>query len=260
MKNILFIGGDKRMIYAYEEFKKQGYTVSSFGLFQADEGKIEDNEIIIFPVPITRDKITVNCPITNAVIPLKETIEKCGDRQIFGGCYKGKNNFTDYCELDDYCLLNAVPTAEGAISFAIENTPFTLWESKVLVIGAGRVGKILADRLKGLKCDITVTARKARDFALLEALGIEYTHTDLLHKIKNNFDIIFNTVDVNFFSDIDSLPKNALLIDLSSLGCTNFSAAREMGYKAYKLPGIPGKNAPKTAGVILANTLIKLIN
>lgn len=248
------------MIYAFEEFKNQGFSVSSYGLFQADDGRIEDNDIIILPVPVTRDKLNVNCPITNKTIVLKEVLEKGQNKMIFGGCYSGGNNFTDYCNLDNYCLLNAVPTAEGAIAFAIENTNFTLWRSRVLVIGCGRVGKVLCDRLKAMKCHVTATARKPSDFAYLDALGIDHEHTERLSKIKNNFDIIFNTVDIEFFKDISSLPKNALLIDLSTLGCTDFSKAREMGYEAYKLPGIPGKNAPKTAGKILAQTLIDIIN
>ena len=248
------------MIYAFEEFKTKGYTVSSLGLFQADDGKIEDNDVIILPVPVTRDKVNINCPITNAVIPIEETLKKCEGKPVFGGCYNWKGNFTDYCNSDGYCLLNAVPTAEGAIAFAIENTNFTLWKSKVLVIGCGRVGKVLCDRLKGMKCNVTVTARKQRDFAYLDALGIDYANTEDLLNIKDEFDIIFNTVDIEFFNDINSLPKNSLLIDLSSIGCTDFSKAREMGYEAYKLPGIPGKNSPKTAGKILAQTLIDLIN
>lgn len=260
MKKVLFIGGDKRMIYAFEEFKQKGFAVSSYGLFQADDGKIEDNDIIILPVPVSRDKINISCPITNKTIPLEEVLNRSKNKTVFGGCFSGGDNFTDYCDLDNYCLLNAVPTAEGAIAFAIENTNFTLWNSKVLIIGCGRVSKVLCDRLKGLRCDITVTARKPSDFAYLNALGIKYSHTDNLHKIKNDYDIIFNTVDVEFFGDVNSLPRNTLLIDLSTLGCTDFSKAREMGYAAYKLPGIPGKNAPKTAGKILAQTLIEIIN
>lgn len=248
------------MIYAFEEFKKRGFAVSSYGLFQADDGKAEENDIIILPVPVSRDKINVNCPITNKVIPLREVFDKCKNKQVFGGCFSGGDNFTDYCNLDDYCLLNAIPTAEGAIAFAIENTNFTLWGSKVLVIGCGRVGRVLCDRLMGMRCDLTVTARKSADFAYLHAQGVDYTHTDNLHKIKDGYDIIFNTVDVEFFKDVDTLPKNTLLIDLSTLGCTDFSKAHEMGYQTYKLPGIPGKNAPKTAGKILAQTLIEIIN
>ena len=248
------------MIYAFEEFKKHGYKVSSLGLFQADDGNIEENDIIVLPVPVTRDGSTVNCPITNAVISLDDVLKKCDGKSVYGGCYNADTNFTDYCALDDYCLLNAVPTAEGAISFAIENTDFTLWKSRVLIIGYGRVGKILCDRLIGMKCDVTVTARKQKDFAFLDALNVKFEKTENINKIKNNYDIIFNTVDISLFDDVSEFPRNTLLIDLSSKGCIDFSKAHEMGCKTFKLPGIPGINAPKTAGKILAHTLIGLIN
>ena len=43
-----------------------------------------------------------------------------------------------------------MPTAEGAIQLAMEELPITLHGARVLVIGYGRLGRVLADRLAGL--------------------------------------------------------------------------------------------------------------
>ena len=46
-----------------------------------------------------------------------------------------------------------MPTAEGAIQLAMEELPITLHGARVLVIGYGRLGRVLADRLAGLKAE-----------------------------------------------------------------------------------------------------------
>lgn len=47
-------------------------------------------------------------------------------------------------------IMNAVPTAEGAIQIAMEQTDVTLHGLPVLVIGHGRIGSLLARRLAAL--------------------------------------------------------------------------------------------------------------
>ena len=258
VKRVLFIGGDKRSLYAMEELKNRGFSVSSYGISRDGFEEISDFDVIVLPVPTTRDKRTVFCPLSNKEILLSYVGEKAENRLIIscGYSFEGKNNI-DVLSLDGYAFRNAVPTAEGAIAFAIDNTDFTLWKSKVLVIGNGRVAKVLIQRLKSFGCDLTVSARNDKDFSLLETEGIKYTDTYSVAE-NLNYDIIFNTVDALIFSNPDSL-KGKLLIDLSSKGCIDFDAAKEKQIAAYKLPGLPGKVAPKTAGKILAETVVLAI-
>jgi len=259
MKKITIIGGDRRLRIAKEELENNGFLVDTIGLFEKDDGNIENSDVLLFPVPTTRDKITVFCPLTDRIIKL-EDFENINDKLVLTANYSfQKTECIDYCKTDSYSLLNAVPTAEGAISFAIENTPFTLWKSRVLVIGYGRTGKILADRLKSLGADVTVSARKQRDFALLDALNIDYCNTLLLDSIPLDFDIIFNTIDFVYINKNLKNLKNCLIVDLSSKGGFDFEKAKALGIVCRKLPSIPGKCAPKTAGEILAKTAINLI-
>lgn len=243
------------MNIAKQELEKLGYWVESLGLFENDNGKIETADVVLLPVPTTRDGKNVFCPQTDKTIPL-DTLYKAKENALILSCgYDFKNtNCINYLKRDDFCLLNAVPTAEGAIARAINDTPFCLWKSKVLVIGNGRVAKILTDRLAALKCDVTVTARKTRDFAYLDALGIKHIHTRDVPPKASQFDIIFNTIDVPIFDDMSTL-KKCYLYDLSTKGCIDFEAAQQNGIKAVKLPGIPGKIAPVTAGKIIAQTV-----
>ena len=54
---------------------------------------------------------------------------------------------------------NAVATAEGAIAEAVLHSDGTLHGAACLVIGFGRVGLALAQRLRGLSAHVTVAAR-----------------------------------------------------------------------------------------------------
>jgi dipicolinate synthase subunit A len=59
---------------------------------------------------------------------------------------------------------------------------------------------------------------------------------------------------------ISKLPREAVIIDLASApGGTDFRFAEKRGVKALLAPGLPGIVAPKTAGMIIANTICHLV-
>lgn len=261
MKKITVIGGDKRLKTAVKELSKKGFTVNTVGLYD-DENENTYGDVLLLPVPTTKDGETVFAPFARRKIYLSEVADKADNRLLLTCNYSfdGKNCI-DYGSLDSYSLLNAIPTAEGAIKLAIENTSFTLWQSRVLVIGYGRVGKVLADRLKALGAYVTVSARKPADFALIKALGYNATETRNVSKSLCDYDIVFNTVDVKVIDKKAFYNCTAkLLIDLSSLGGFDISAARDCGITALKAPGLPGITAPLTAGKILAETVTEILN
>ena len=263
MKKITVIGGDRRLKFVKEKLCQDGYKVDTLCLYENDSGDITTSQIILLPVPTTKDGINVFTPLDTRKIPLSQIAQNTTNEQLILCCnyFFENKNCIDYGALDSYALLNAVPTAEGAIKIAIENTDFTLWKSRVLVIGYGRVGKILADRLRALGAEVTVSARKPRDEAMLNSLGFSYINTERLNRIKLDYDIIFNTVDVKVIEDstMEKLPCD-LMIDLSTLGGFSLEAAKEHGIKAIKAPGLPGIIAPQTAAEILYKTVTHIIN
>lgn len=263
MKKITVIGGDSRLETVKNHLEKVGYQVDTLGLFDGDTADLTTSKVIVLPVPTTKDGVNVFTPLTNKKIPLSLIEETVTDSQMVLCCNYlfDKKKCIDYNALDSYALLNSVPTAEGAIKIAIENTPFTLWKTRTLVIGYGRVGKILADRLKALGSYVTVSARKPADFAMLEALGIDYVNTGELNLRPLDYDIIFNTVDVKVINDehLENTPC-CCMIDLSSKGGFSIAAARERGITAIKASGLPGITAPETAGEILAKTITEIVN
>ena len=238
MSKITIIGGDKRLIKAKSLLEEKGYIVDSIGLCENDDGNAETSDILLFPVPTTKDGELVYCTNTNRKIYLKDFF-KYDNKLFLTARYKFlKKRSIDYCEYDYYSVLNAVPTAEGAIAYAINKTDFTLFKSRVLVIGYGRTGKVLTERLSGFKCDLTVSARKESDFAQIEALNYKYIHT-------------YNVSPEKL--------RNTLFIDLSSSGGIKADLIEKYKINYHKLPALPGKTAPDTAGEILARTVMNII-
>lgn len=259
MKQITVIGGDSRLKTAAEILKSDGFTVNFTDSYTEKEA--QNSDVLLLPVPTTRNSKTVFAPLAKKEVLLSDIERLTKNGTLILTCnymFEGKNCI-DYGKDDAYCLLNAIPTAEGAIKLAIENTPFTLWGSRVLVIGCGRTGKILADRLKNIGCRVTVSARKQSDFALISAAGCRCEYTADIPK-SLNYDIIFNTVDVKVIPD-DAFKEctASLIIDLSSKGGFDISTAQRCGITAIKAPGLPGKTAPETAGKILAKTVKEII-
>lgn len=245
---------------AYYELKSIGFDVESLGLFEDDYGDIEKADFVLTGVPTSRDGLTVNCPITKKYIWLEDIDETKKDITFISAGYIFKKHKTvDLLKLDDFCILNGVPTAEGAIAFAIQNSDFTLWKSNIMVIGNGRVAKILIDRLKGFNCRLTVSARKNLDFAFLDSFGLKYIKTAEISRYIPENEIIFNTVDIRFDDSEASSLKNKLIIDLSTVGCLDAEQIKKYNINYHLLPGIPGKIAPVTAGKIIAETTARII-
>ena len=125
--------------------------------------------------------------------------------------------------------------------------PVILQECPVLVIGWGRIGKCLARLLQQMGAQVTVCARKETDRSILSALG--YQTTDCQQADLSAYRVIFNTVPTMLFPHC---PGNGLKIDLASrlgLGSEDVIWAR----------GLPGKDAPGSSGLLIAQTLIPIL-
>jgi dipicolinate synthase subunit A len=165
-------------------------------------------------------------------------------------------------ERDDVAIYNSIPTAEGAVMLAIQNTDITIHGSRCMVLGLGRTGMTLARTLKGLGAHVTVGVRREDHFARAWEMGFDPFYTKDLITHARNIDLLFNTIPTMIITAqvIAGMPHRAVIIDLASKpGGTDFRFAEKRGIKAILAPGLPGIVAPKTAGRILANTLSQLI-
>lgn len=168
----------------------------------------------------------------------------------------------EYAENDEVAIPNAIPTAEGAVQLAMEELPITIEGSTVIVIGFGRVGVAVARIFKALQAKVIVVARRESVMVAAQAMGYQTLLLELLANEINQAQIIINTVPALVINEplLQKIASDALIIDLASApGGTDFAAAEKLKLKAILALGLPGKVAPQTAGVILAQAIPKLI-
>ncbi|MBX6378311.1 MAG: dipicolinate synthase subunit DpsA, partial [Clostridia bacterium] len=153
---------------------------------------------------------------------------------------------------DDFALLNAVPTAEGAIQLAMEHTDITIADSRCLVLGGGRTGIVLAQRLHALQARVTVVARNPAQRALAQALGCGAAAWEDLPRLVEDADILFNTVPAVVLTRNVLLRArpDVLILDLASEpGGVDGDAAHRLGCRVLTAPGLPGRVAPRSTGL-----------
>ena len=155
----------------------------------------------------------------------------------------------------ELALLNAIPTAEGALQKAMELSPVTLHGSAALVVGLGRCGTALARALQGLGAVVRVLVRRRESAAQAYAAGYHPYSLAEAAAAVDGADFIFNTAPALLLNDalLKQVKKEALILDIASPpGGVDFAAAASCGLTALLLPSLPGQAAPKTAGLTLA--------
>ncbi len=271
--NFLIIGGDIRLLYLAEILAKKNNTIYIMGHHINNNIKniiILDNlseidcdiNCIILPVITSVDDETVNILFTTQKVYIDEVIEISNKQTaVFIGnasyvlSEKFKDNgikFYDYFTDEKLTILNAIATSEGAIKLAIENTLKTLYKSKILITGFGRISKVLLNHLKGFNVDITIAARSEEQRVWAEANGGASIHIKNIAKmnILQDIDIIFNTIPSMIFDKniLSLLKKDCLIIDLASKpGGVDFDFAKQINKKVIWAGGLPGKISPLSA-------------
>jgi dipicolinate synthase subunit A len=170
-------------------------------------------------------------------------------------------------ELEDYFLreeltvANAAVTAEAAIQVAMERLDRTLLGQDCLVLGFGRIGKLLSYRLHGLGARVTATARKPADLAWIRAYGWQALETGCLDGKLGNFSVVFNTIPSMILGGplLAQLPKRCLCVDLASKPGMDQAAAEGLGLDHVWARSLPGRLAPYTAAAAIRDAIYYLL-
>lgn len=273
---IAVIGGDLRQLEAAKMFAESGIETAVYGFdrYSGDfslvtkcrtpADTVHGANVVLLPLPCSLDKESVNAPLHEGKIMLKDLLNCMAEEQILcAGMYSiNRRNTYDYYTREELKILNAIPTAEGAIALALNEMPNTLHGAKSVILGYGRIGKALAERLKGLGSSVTVVARKESDLAKCESSSYNAVHLTQLKEAVAEADVIFNTVPAILLDDnmLGYVNKRTLIIDLAGKpGGVDFDAAKQLGIKAIWALSLPGKTAPVTAGKIIYKTICNIL-
>ena len=280
------IGGDLRTIKLAKMLANEGNKIYTYGLEKAEELKDNSNiiftekisraipkdvEVVIGPIPFTSNGININAPFGEKEISIREMIHYLEGKILIAGSispeiYDMANDeyieIIDIMKREELAVLNTISTAEGAIEIAISNTNKIIHGSEVLILGFGRIGKVLARKMAGLSAKVTCAARKDEDLAWIRAYGHNETNINALGENLSQYDIILNTVPhlVSNKERLQYVKKDALLIDLASNpGGIDKKEAKELKLKLVWALALPGKVAPVTTAEFIKDTIYNIL-
>lgn len=275
------IGGDTRQVYLLHKLIESGYSCITYGLSKEEmlvplsrdpfENKcykkasslaeaITHADYVLGPIPFCQDDYIKG----NEQMKVSDLLHHMHKNQhLFAGCidkslqkkFEKKGIYChDYMEVEEIALFNSIATAEGMLAEAIINYPCNLHRSRCLIIGYGRCGKTLADKLKGIGADVTICTRKTQALSAAYCMGYPGIHANDLKDLIKGYDLIFNTVPTVILDD--EVLKNVLpisyIFDLASKpGGVDWVAAKSRKLHAGSYLGLPGKYAPASSAVAL---------
>ena len=282
---IAVIGGDARMIYSAKKLSERGFETAIFGFenYEGDIGSctkcndindaLKNSFMIILPLPLTADGVTLNMPLSECVITLPSLfalVEK--NTLIFAGNVQDETQslarkfgleIIDYFSREELKIANAVLTAESALEIAMTETEQSITENPVLVVGYGRIGKALCRLLKSVGCQVYASARKSEDKAWIRAFGYSAVDTGSINSCIKDCRLIFNTVPYMVLdeSTLKCVHKDSLIIDLASKpGGVDFEKAKGEKLRVIWALALPGKKMKISAGKAISDTILTILD
>lgn len=276
-KHFWVVGGDGRQAVLAGLLAGDGHRVHPYALEEALRCEnsldgIENADCVILPLPAVNGEGQLFAPLSKAPLAAGEVLLRLRPGQLvlagkaspwLKAMARGHGlELRDYFDREDLTLLNAVPTAEGAIRIAMEALPITLHGANILVVGFGRLGQALGPRLKALGAHVSIAARRSQQRALAAVMGLESEGVDGLKEGLYSYDLVVNTAPapVLGLEELAALKEGAVVIDLASLpGGVDDEAAATLGVKVIHALALPGKEAPLSAARCLRDTVYHIL-
>lgn len=269
------LGGDRRQAELCRLLRQDGHTVHTFGLKEwlpDEDGTPEAAEsapVVILPLPVCGADGLFNCAAMK--IDTAALLARFSPQQlVLGGRVSdpmrqaaAEKDLTllDYFAREELTVTNAAITAEGAVQTAMEHLDRTIWGTDCLVLGFGRIGKLLCRRIQGLGGHAAVFARKPQDRAWASACGYEAMDLAQMGRQLGRFRVVFNTIPSLILDAalLEQLREGCLLVDLASQPGIDQKAAAAAGHPVIWARSLPGKLAPVTAAEAIRDTLYYIL-
>lgn len=252
--HFLVLGSEARQLYLAELLRQAGHEVMTAENYQPGY-----HDAVLLPIPQTAKYLEENASklqkgqiVYGCNFP-EEQVEECDRRGI---------HFVDYMKVEGVASRNAIATAEGAIAEALQAGNVSIHGSRSLVIGYGRCGEVLAEKLVSMRAQVTVMDRKSEKRSRAESYGCQAIGFEKAAVTMPGYDFIFNTVPAPVLTGelLRRVKKDVTIIDIASKpGGTDFEFCQKNEINAKLCLGLPGKYAPKSAAKILLEVIGKTI-
>ena len=274
-RNFAIVGGDKRNVALAEMLFRLGHRVRMYGFTNYERETpmqcknlyetISEAEYIIGPIPCSHNGGVLNAPFHNGPVPVDDLFRLIKPHQTFLAGYMKPEIMAlasrysiraiDMLGREELLVLNAIPTAEGAIKIAIEETDITIHGNHMMVIGYGRIGTVLCGMLRGMGAKVSAVVNTGQAAAKANSCGHEAIFFEDMEKHLKKADVIFNTVPEVLLDkrNMKHIRTGTVIIDLASPPYgVDVNDSRDFGLKVLFTNSLPGKIAPvTTAGYIL---------
>ena len=282
-KSITVVGGDLRIVKLIKMLNDDGYKVYTYALENSEDlfgldsvemcptlkEALSHSKVVVGPVPLSSDRKRLSSPFGRNIVELDDFIDAMKGKYLIAGNIgikdeldKNEIQFTDLLKREEFSVLNTIATAEGTIQIVMEETQRTIHGSNVLVMGFGRIGKVLAKMLDGIGAKVYCEARKNEDISWIKAYGYNPIHLNDLNDHLDKFDIIINTIPFQILIDerLDLVKKDVVIVDLASNpGGVDRKAARERGLRVIWALSLPAKVAPLTSAEFIKETIYHVL-
>ena len=262
------MGGDKRLLYTAEALRLAGHTVT---VLSGERDETPQTALLILPVPLTRDGETVFSPSAEKPMLLRDLSDTLPvHTQVFCGMagaaadlfYRRGIRLYDYAKREEFAIRNAVPTAEGAAEILLRALPSTVQGAQILVTGFGRTARACARLLHNMGAHVTAAARRCSALAAADSAGYRALYLSELYRFMDGFDAVVNTIPARVLGEreLSAMRRDCPVVEIASAPYgTDLDAAKRLGIAVHIAPSLPGKIAPKTAGQILADTVLNIL-
>ena len=264
------IGGDRRQEVLLELLRRDGHPAAAYGVSgERDWETAVAADVVLLPLPLCREGDTLN--IEGEHRGAGALFHRFRRHQLLlAGQVKPSQkaealelglNLVDYFRREELTVANAAATAEGTVQVILECLERSLLGSQSLILGYGRIGKLVSCRLAALGAQTTIAARRPESRAWAEAYGHKALDIGRLEGELNHFDVVVNTVPAPVFGEthLRELRPGCLCVDVASVRGIDLPAAENLGLPNVWARALPGKLMPETAGKIIRDTVYTII-
>ena len=255
----LLLGGDARQTFLAEALKMR-FPVGTLGVPALPDTPLEDGAHLVLPCPA----FTPQGALRGEKAPPFSAVEArlqpgvtvyCGKPGALAAAMQRRGaRVVDLLQDETAAWENARLTAEGALRLALEQG--SLLGKACVVIGYGRIGRLLACLLWRMGAQVTVAARKAADRAMAEALGLRAVCPG--DGLPETTALVFNTAPAQALpvAELAALEPACVWVELASApgGLPDTPA---FSFRKLDAGGLPGRFFPRDAAQVLCRAILR---
>lgn len=256
--SILIFHGDNRQDYLADYLTSKGYIVFRFSTLPSTPNEVPITSYVVGPLSFS----PADYKIIESMRP---------NQVLFGGNFQ--KDFILSCEAKNIPLYdfmksellieeNAKITAECFIGTILMSTPTTLYNAKILICGYGRCGSKIASYLLGFHSEVYILETISTKRNLAQRCGCKTVSCPNLENLLPNLSFLINTVPQPVLTkeQLKLLPNNCHLFELASApGGFLQEELSDLSFSYHPCPGLPGKIAPKTAGIAIGKEICRYL-